>query len=129
MQIEIKNTITIDDQVEMIREVYDCELVEKTGWHYLIYQNSEQEKVVIKIKSDEMVMTRFSTPQSLMRFVKGGVSTAHIPTPMGVQKLLTDSKTFELNSQEQLLRISYDLLMSMEHEQALASYDLEISWK
>lgn len=128
MQIEIKNTITIDDQVELIREVYDCELGDKAGWLYLIYQNGEKEKVVIKIKADEMVMTRFSNPQSLMRFVKNGRSSAQIPTPMGVQKLVTDCQRFILLADEKHLTITYDLLLSPDHDQELANYQLELSW-
>lgn len=129
MKITLKNTITIDDQVEIFHETYEGELVDKGGWHYLIYQNSDQEKVVIKVKTDELVMTRFGSPQTHMRFVAGGLAPATIPTPMGVQSLVTNSRAFQLDVLGQQVQLSYDLLTSEEAELPLASYDLQISWK
>ena len=128
MQIEIKNTIKIDDELELIREVYDCELIEKAGWHYLIYHNSEKEKVVIKIKDKEMVMTRFGQEQTNMRFIAEHYGAATIPTPMGLQKLLTQTQHFDFQAQEGKLTVHYDLLMSPEAERALASYELNLAW-
>lgn len=129
MKITLNNTITIDDQVELFHETYEGEVVEKGDWLYLIYQNSDKEKVVIKVKTDELVMTRFGSPQTLMRFVAGGFAPATIPTPMGVQRLVTNSRAFQLDEATQQVQISYDLMTSEEAELPLASYDLQISWK
>lgn len=128
MKIQLNNTIQIDDQTELIHELYKGEVVEKSGGFYLIYQNNDQEKVVIKVKSTELVMTRFGTPQTLMRFVAGSQAPATIPTPMGVQQLVTVTTFFKLDEVAKTVQVSYDLLTSPEAEQALATYTLTISW-
>lgn len=129
MKIELLNNIQIDDQTELFHEVYEGEVLEKAGWLYLIYQNNDQEKVVIKIKSEELVMTRFGQPQTLMRFVKGQAAPATIPTPMGIQRLTTQTTQFQLDKEAGKLRLAYDLLTDPEASQALANYRLNISWK
>lgn len=129
MKITLNNTITIDDQVEIFHETYTGEVVEKGDWLYLVYQNSDQEKVVVKIKQDELVMTRFATPQTQMRFISGGLASAQVPTPMGLQRLVTNSRTVIFSPAEQQVTIAYDLLTSAEAELPLASYNLQISWK
>lgn len=128
MKIQLTNTIVIDDQTEAIQEVYEGEVVEKVGSRYLIYQNNEQEKVVIKVKPGELVMTRFGQPQTHMRFVVGGQAPATIPTPIGAQNLVTATKLLTVNDLEQKVEIHYDLLTSPEAERPLASYILMISW-
>lgn len=128
MTIQLTNTIQIDDQTELIHEVYEGEVVEKAGGLYLIYQNTDQEKVVIKIKGAELVMTRFGQPQTLMRFVAGGQAPATIPTPMGVQQLVTNTRSLKRDDTAQKVQVSYDLLTSAEAKQPLATYTLTISW-
>ena len=68
MEIKIKNKIKVDDQVEIIEEIHECELMEKGDYTYLVHHNSEEEKVVIKLNQEELIMTRFSNPKSIMRF-------------------------------------------------------------
>lgn len=126
--ITIKNKIQIDEDVELVHEAYPGEVVQKGDWLYLIYQNQESEKVVLKLKEDELIMTRFSQPQTQMRFVSGGLAPASVPTPMGVQRMVTRSKAYQLNQSAQQLKLAYDLLMSPEADLPLASYELEISW-
>lgn len=128
MKIQLNNAIQIDDQTELIHEVYEGELVDKAGSRYLIYHNNDKEKVVIKFKAGELVMTRFGQPQTLMRFVAGGQAPASIPTPMGVQQLVTATKSLVLDDQDQKIRVSYDLLTSPEADLPLASYTLTIRW-
>lgn len=127
MQITLKSTILIDNDRDVMTESHPCDWTIKPDSHYLHYQNDDQEKVVIKLKADELVMTRFSQPTTTMRFVKGGLATASIPTPMGIQQLITKTKV--LDYQEQSVRLSYELLVSEDDTKPLAAYQLELSWE
>lgn len=69
MEIKIKNKIKVGDQTEIIEEIHTCEVMEKGDYTYLVHHNSEKEKVVIKLNKEELVMTRFSNPKSIMRFL------------------------------------------------------------
>lgn len=129
MQITIQNKIQIDDDVELIHETHTGDLVVKGDWLYLIYHNSEGEKVIIKLNANELLMTRYSTPLTQLRLVAGGISTASIPTPMGIQQLVTNSRAFSLSTSQQTVLVSYDLLPSPEAQQPFASYELHISWQ
>lgn len=129
MIISLNNTITIDEQVEVIKEQYQGEVVAKGDWLYLIYHNAEQEKVVIKLKPGELVMTRFSQPQTHMRFVAGAKAPATLSTPLGLQSLVTNSRAFLYDRVGQSIRLVYDLLTSQEAELPLATYELELSWR
>ncbi len=128
MQIKIYNTIQMEDQTELIEEIHECQWTQKGGFDYLIHQNSQDEKVVIKLNHEELVMTRFSNPKSVMRFVKDDLDLAAIPTSMGTQRLVTKTKTFDLNREEARLHLTYDLLTEPEATRPLASYDLRIIW-
>ncbi|WP_398587296.1 DUF1934 domain-containing protein [Streptococcus sp. sy010] len=126
MKIEIKNKIDLDGQIELIHEEHDVVVTEKNDWLYLIYQNDDAEKVVIKCQNQEMIMTRFGQPNTIMRFVNGAYALASIPTPMGLQQLVTLTKSFDRS--ENSLRVTYDLLPNEEANQVFASYTLQISW-
>lgn len=126
MQINIKNQITLDGEVELIHEVYEGDLTLKGNFAYLMYKNDEGEKVVIKFNKTSLVMTRFSNPQSIMRFENNQFASCNIPTPMGVQKIVSKTNRFEYEND--VVSLTYDLLPHIEAEQALASYQLEISW-
>ena len=69
MQIRIKNQIQLDGHTELIDQVYDTDWTQKGDFHYLLYKNEEGEKVVLKFHDKELVMTRFSEPKSIMRFI------------------------------------------------------------
>ena len=127
MRLLIQNKIRMEQEVDLVHEEHDCQLTKKGGFDYLVYQNEEKEKVVIKFNEREMVMTRFSQPQTIMRFQKDGMALATIPTPMGLQKLLTKTHRFEADLQESSLEMSYDLLTNDEAEQPLASYELSLT--
>ena len=88
MKIRMRNTIKFDEQLEVIDQLYDVELREKGDFSYLLFYNEEQEKVVIKFQEEELVMTRFSNPKTIMRFLKESDSLAYIPTPMGLQEFI-----------------------------------------
>ena len=67
MHIRLQNEIDLDGQVEIIDQRFQVEVKEKDGHLYLVFVNDEAEKVVIKCDDEELVMTRFSTPKSIMR--------------------------------------------------------------
>ena len=128
MHIRLKNEIDLDGKVEIIDQRFQVEVKEKDGHLYLIFVNDEAEKVVIKCDDEELVMTRFSTPKSIMRFISNKEIIVTIPTPMGIQHFVTNTKNYQLNRSEQYLRLQYDL-MGLENQQRFASYDIAISWK
>ena len=128
MHIRLKNEIDLDGKVEIIDQRFQVEVKEKDGHLYLVFVNDEAEKVVIKCDDEELVMTRFSTPKSIMRFISNKEIIVTIPTPMGIQHFVTNTKNYQLNRSEQYLRLQYDL-MGLENQQRFASYDMAISWK
>ena len=87
MEIKIKNKIKVGDQTEIIEEIHTCEVMEKGDYTYLVHHNSEKEKVVIKLNKEELVMTRFSNPKSIMRFSAKVPALVHIPTPVSYTHL------------------------------------------
>lgn len=127
MRITIKNHIDIAGETELIHEVHEGELAVKGDYQYFIYRNNEGEKVILKFNSSELVMTRFSKPQSLMRFVSGKMALCSVPTPMGLQQLVT--RTEELMLSQTSLKLTYDLLPNAEAEDVFASYRMMISWE
>ncbi len=128
MHIRLQNEIDLDGKVEIIDQRFQVEVKEKDGHLYLIFVNDEAEKVVIKCDDEELVMTRFSTPKSIMRFISNKEIIVTIPTPMGIQHFVTNTKNYQLNRSELYLRLQYDL-MGLENQQRFASYDMAISWK
>ena len=109
MEIKIKNKIKVGDQTEIIEEIHTCEVMEKGDYTYLVHHNSEKEKVVIKLNKEELVMTRFSNPKSIMRFSAKAPTLLQIPTPLGVQHF-------------------HYQLKHPETEDVFADYELEVSW-
>ncbi|HFI0113496.1 TPA: DUF1934 domain-containing protein [Streptococcus suis] len=128
MNIRLQNEIDLDGQLEVIDQTFPVEVRVKDGKHYLIYQNEEEEKVVIKCDEEELVMTRFSNPKSIMRFVKEQEAIVTIPTPMGIQHFVTQTNLYELSAEQQELVLHYDL-NGLEKKQKFASYKMKISWK
>ncbi|HFI0147957.1 TPA: DUF1934 domain-containing protein [Streptococcus suis] len=128
MNIRLQNEIDLDGQLEVIDQSFPVEVRVKDGKHYLIYQNEEEEKVVIKCDEEELVMTRFSNPKSIMRFVKEQEAIVTIPTPMGIQHFVTQTNLYELSAEQQELVLHYDL-NGLENQQKFASYKMQISWK
>ncbi|MBJ8325210.1 DUF1934 domain-containing protein [Streptococcus pacificus] len=128
MKIKLQNTVTIDDQVDVVTEEYEGELVIKGKTHYFSYFNNENEKVVIKYKENELVMSRFSNPTSIMRFHHKNYDSANIATPMGLQKLATKTHHLSLDKDNQKILLNYDLLIGVESGAVLASYQLSLFW-
>ena len=124
MKIRMRNTIKFDEQLEVIDQLYDVELREKGDFTYLLFYNEDQEKVVIKFQEEELVMTRFSNPKTIMRFIKGTDSLAYIPTPMGMQEFIIQTSHYQVDGQ----KIELDYQLQNQEGHPFARYQLEITW-
>lgn len=128
MKIRIQNRIQIDEQVEQIDQSYDVNWTQKGAYHYLLFKNEEGEKVVLKFHDEELVMTRFSTPKSLMRFIKEGEALVGILTPIGMQQFITKTSHYQVDLKKQTLELHYQL-RTPDGERTFADYQMEISWR
>lgn len=124
MKIRMRNTIQFNEQLEVIDQLYDVEAREKGDYSYLLFYNEEKEKVVLKFHEEELVMTRFSYPKTIMRFLKASDSLAYIPTPMGMQEFIIQTNHYKLDGQK--IELAYQL--QNQEGQPFASYQLEITW-
>lgn len=124
MKIRMRNTIQFDEQLEVIDQLYDVELREKGDFSYLLFYNEDQEKVVLKFNGEELVMTRFSNPKTIMRFLKDSDSLAYIPTPMGLQEFIIQTSHYEVG--EEKIELAYQL--QNKEGVPFANYRLEITW-
>jgi len=120
----MRNTIQFDEQLEVIDQLYDVEVCEKGDYSYLLFYNEEKEKVVLKFHEEELVMTRFSSPKTIMRFLKASDSLAYIPTPMGMQEFIIQTNHYKLDGQK--IELAYQL--QNQEGRPFASYQLEITW-
>ena len=124
MKIRMRNTIKFDEQLEVIDQLYDVELREKGDFSYLLFFNEDQEKVVLKFNGEELVMSRFSNPKTIMRFLKDSDSLAYIPTPMGLQEFIIQTSHYEVG--EEKIELAYQL--QNKEGVPFANYSLEITW-
>ena len=124
MKIRMRNTIKFDEQLEVIDQLYDVELRERGDFSYLLFYNEEQEKVVLKFNGEELVMSRFSNPKTIMRFLKDSDSLAYIPTPMGLQEFIIQTSHYEVS--EEKIELAYQL--QNKEGVPFADYRLEITW-
>ena len=124
MKIRMRNTIKFDEQLEVIDQLYDVELREKGDFSYLLFYNEDQEKVVLKFNGEELVMTRFSNPKTIMCFLKDSDSLAYIPTPMGLQEFIIQTSHYEVG--EEKIELAYQL--QNKEGVPFANYRLEITW-
>ena len=124
MKIRMRNTIKFDEQLEVIDQLYDVELREKGDFSYLLFFNEDQEKVVLKFNGEELVMSRFSNPKTIMRFLKDTGSLAYIPTPMGLQEFIIQTSHYEVG--EEKIELAYQL--QNKEGVPFANYRLEITW-
>ena len=124
MKIRMRNTIKFDEQLEVIDQVYDVELREKGDFSYLLFYNEDQEKVVLKFNGEELIMTRFSNPKTIMRFLKDSDSLAYIPTPIGMQEFIIQTSHYEVG--EEKIELAYQL--QNKEGVPFANYRLEITW-
>ena len=124
MKIRMCNRIQFDEQLEVIDQLYDVEVHEKGDYSYLLFYNEEKEKVVLKFHQEELVMTRFSNPKTIMRFLRDSDSLAYIPTPMGMQEFIIQTNHYKLDGQK--IELAYQL--QNQEGQPFASYQIEITW-
>ena len=124
MKIRMRNKIQFDDQLEVIDQLYDVELREKGDFSYLLFYNEDQEKVVLKFNGEELVMSRFSNPKTIMRFLKDSDSLAYIPTPIGMQEFIIQTSHYEVG--EEKIELAYQL--QNKEGVPFANYSLEITW-
>ena len=124
MKIRMRNTIKFDEQLEVIDQLYDVELREKGDFSYLLFYNEDQEKVVLKFNGEELVMSRFSNPKTIMHFLKDSDSLAYIPTPMGLQEFIIQTSHYEVG--EEKIELAYQL--QNKEGVPFANYRLEITW-
>ena len=124
MKIRMRNTIKFDEQLEVIDQLYDVELREKGDFSYLLFYNEDQEKVVLKFNGEELVMTRFSNPKTIMRFLKDTDSLAYIPTPIGLQEFIIQTSHYDVG--EEKIELAYQL--QNKEGVPFANYRLEITW-
>ena len=125
MKIRMRNTIQFDEQLEVVDQLYDVEVREKGDYSYLLFYNEEKEKVVLKFHEEELVMTRFSSPKTIMRFLKEAASLAYIPTPMGVQEFIIQTSHYQVD--QQMIELAYQL--QNKEGNPFADYRLEITWE
>lgn len=124
MKIRMRNTIQFDEQLEVIDQLYDVELREKGDFSYLLFYNEDQEKVVLKFNGEELVMSRFSNPKTIMRFLKDSDSLAYIPTPIGMQEFIIQTSHYEVG--EEKIELAYQL--QNKEGVPFANYRLDITW-
>ena len=124
MKIRMRNRIQFDEQLEVIDQLYNVEVREKGDYRYLLFYNEEKEKVVIRFHGQELVMTRFSSPKTIMRFLKDSDSLAYIPTPMGMQEFIIQTNRYQVDGQ----KIYLDYQLQNQEGHPFASYQLEITW-
>ena len=124
MKIRMRNTIKFDEQLEVIDQLYGVELREKGDFSYLLFYNEEKEKVVLKFNGEELVMSRFSNPKTIMRFLKDSDSLAYIPTPIGMQEFIIQTSHYEVG--EEKIELAYQL--QNKEGVPFANYRLEITW-
>ncbi len=79
---------------------------------------------MIKFHGQELVMSRFSNPKTIMRFLKDSDSLAYIPTPMGMQEFIIQTSYYQVDKQK--IELTYQLQNLEGHP--FASYQLEITW-
>ena len=125
MKIRMRNTIQFDEQLEVIDQLYDVELREKGDFSYLLFYNEEKEKVVLKFNDTELVMSRFSNPKTIMRFLKETDSLSYIPTPMGIQEFIIQTSHYQVEQQK--IELAYQL--QNKEGVPFADYRLEITWE
>ncbi|MFS9260540.1 DUF1934 domain-containing protein [Streptococcus infantis] len=125
MKIRMRNTIQFDEQLEVIDQLYDVELREKGDFSYLLFYNEEKEKVVLKFNDTELVMSRFSNPKTIMRFLKETDSLTYIPTPMGIQEFIIQTSHYQVEQQK--IELAYQL--QNKEGNPFANYRLEITWR
>ena len=129
MQIHLRNEIDLDGQREVIDQTHPVDVTEKNGFSYFIFVNEEKERVVIKCNDQELIMTRFSNPKSVLRFHREVQALVTIPTPMGIQHFITKTSKFIFDKTNHSIKLDYVLKQpDSESQNIFAKYQLELTW-
>lgn len=127
MQITLENDIQIGTERDLIHQVFDVQYQFKKRYNYLIFLNEDKEKVVLKFSERELLMTRFSQPKSVMRFIKGEDTLTFLPTPLGSQPLTIVTDFYLYQAADQELRLQYKL-KPLGSDEALGRYKMKLVW-
>ncbi|WP_159565044.1 DUF1934 domain-containing protein [Streptococcus halichoeri] len=125
MKLQLRNRIQIGQETEEIVEAYPCQLTQKGAYWYVTYKNAEDETVLIKCNASEMIMTRYTSPKTVMRFGKNQTWPYTIATPLGLQTFETVTHTYQWLAETNCLSICYDLKQAAS-DTLFASYHLQL---
>lgn len=123
MEIIIRNRIKIDQQEELVKEIYQGEL--KKGEHQTLlkYKNAANEKVLLKFDEKEVIMTRFAKRPIKMHFHPEIPSLTEYES-LGELSILTNA--LSIDHESRTIKINYQLSQG---PQKIADYHLRIDWK
>nr|WP_277877528.1 DUF1934 domain-containing protein [Lactococcus lactis] len=123
MEIIIRNRIKIDQQEELVKEIYQGEL--KKGEHQTLlkYKNAANEKVLLKFDEKEVIMTRFAKRPIKMHFHPEIPSLTEYEG-LGELSILTNA--LSIDQESRTIKINYQLSQG---PQKIADYHLRIDWK
>ena len=122
MEIIIRNRIKIDQQEEMVKEIYQGEFKKVNLQTLLKYENAANEKVLLKIDEDEVIMTRFAKRPFKMHFQPEGTTLTEYE---GVGELSLFTNTLSIDQERKIIKINYQLSQGA---QKIADYHLRIDW-
>lgn len=128
MKIIIENNIQMGNERDHVHEEVTGIFKEKSGSNYLIYQNAEEEKVIIKFNETGLNIRRFSQPLTILTCIKNKLSVAQIPLPMGIKRFITKTRQFHYNVKDKSIHCHYQLLYDNETKDIFADYHLVIRW-
>lgn len=122
MEIIIRNRIKIDQQEEMVKEIYQGEFKKVNLQTLLKYENAANEKVLLKIDEDEVIMTRFAKRPIKMHFQPEGTTLTEYE---GLGELSLFTNTLSIDQERKIIKINYQLSQGAKK---IADYHLRIDW-
>ena len=122
MEIIIRNRIKIDQQEELVKEIYQGEFKKVNLQTLLKYENAANEKVLLKIEEDEVIMTRFAKRPIKMHFQPKGTT---LTENEGLGELSLFTNTLSIDQERKIIKINYQLSQGA---QKIADYHLRIDW-
>ena len=123
MEIIIRNRIKIDQQEELVKEIYQGEL--KKGEHQTLlkYQNAANEKVLLKFDENEVIMTRFAKRPIKMHFHPEIPSLTEYEG-LGELSILTNA--LSIDHESRTIKINYQ---QSQCAQKIDDYIMRIDWR
>ncbi|MDR0297475.1 MAG: DUF1934 family protein [Streptococcaceae bacterium] len=68
MKIIFDNHITVDQKSEHLTEIFEGELTKRADKFWLIFENTDHEKVLLKFNEKELMMVRYGDFPTTMRY-------------------------------------------------------------